>query len=171
MDFEFRYFRTHTAERPSKILNITCAILPLLIKLLELNSVYFGVYFSLWNHQRPKLPILDFPRVKCFLLFHGRNLHFGIYTKTTYSGFHKRKAKNLKTNQNKQTNDRTKAKTKNKHTSNLQKFPGEKRQGCSVRLLRHWLRFLLYFIVFWHIVSSIKIWILWLETCTMVQNV
>ena len=33
------------------------------------------------------------------------------------------------------------------------------------------LRFLLYFIVFWHLIFSIKIQILWVETCIMAQNV
>ena len=32
------------------------------------------------------------------------------------------------------------------------------------------LRFPLYFLVFWHLISSIKEWIIWVETCFMAQN-
>ena len=53
--FECRYIRTHTKEKPSKISNITFAILPSYQKkkILKLNghSEYFGIYFSWWNHQ------------------------------------------------------------------------------------------------------------------------
>ena len=36
-DFEFRYIRTHTEEKASKISNIIFAILPFLIKLHKVN--------------------------------------------------------------------------------------------------------------------------------------
>ena len=54
MDLECRYIRTHTKKKPSKISNITFAILPFnQEKMLKLNGrpEYFGIYYSWWNHQ------------------------------------------------------------------------------------------------------------------------
>ena len=55
-DFECRYIRTHTKEKPSKISNITFANLPLYQKkTLKLNGHswvgYFGTYYFWWNHE------------------------------------------------------------------------------------------------------------------------